>query len=151
MQVLISKVEGIEFESIKWKMLNSDNCRLSEEEVDVAIHEYKRFLELRIKYPSISFAPTSLMDEVWHFHIIDTRKYRKDCEILFGKFLHHSPSYGPYDSKEKKDSLLQSSMNLKKLYVGEFNQSPIGLSLSCSGCSGDGSACTGVSCCSGCE
>ncbi len=32
------------------------------------------------------------LDEVWHMHILHTRAYASDCELLFGKMVHHDPT-----------------------------------------------------------
>jgi hypothetical protein len=50
------------------------------------------FLYLMYLYPEQPIIPTREIDIVWHFHILDTRKYAFDCKILFGYFLHHRPS-----------------------------------------------------------
>jgi hypothetical protein len=31
------------------------------------------------------------LDDLWHEHILDTQKYKEDCESVFGKFIHHNP------------------------------------------------------------
>jgi hypothetical protein len=53
--------------------------------------EYLRFLFLIGQ--GVSAVPSSAVDEVWHQHILTTRQYAKDCERLFGRFIHHLPSY----------------------------------------------------------
>ena len=101
-----SLVEEVEFDMIKlciYKKMQghiedtpgSDDILL---EIDAAIEEYKRFLILKIENPDVGMSPTKSMDEVWHFHILDTKKYAEDCDRMFGTFLHHTPGYGPHDS-----------------------------------------------------
>lgn len=36
--------------------------------------------------------PTPDVDEVWHAHILHTRRYAEDCDRMFGAFLHHDPA-----------------------------------------------------------
>jgi hypothetical protein len=55
---------------------------------------YVRFLALNIRYPERKICPTGPIDEFWHAHILDTRAYAQDCELLFGRFLHHFPYFG---------------------------------------------------------
>lgn len=38
--------------------------------------------------------PTKDVDQVWHVHITDTRRYAQDCADYFGFFLHHVPEDG---------------------------------------------------------
>jgi hypothetical protein len=55
--------------------------------------DYKRFLyALAHKRPDdILSPPTQEVDEFWHQHILDTRKYREDCETVFGHYVDHTP------------------------------------------------------------
>ena len=141
--------DSVEFELIHWKIRNATEFKqLSDNEVDIAISEYKRFLSLRVENPKIDLAPTKLMDIVWHYHIIDTRRYATDCQRLFGSFLHHKPSYGPNDSAETEVEMKDSFDRKKNLYQKKNGTDPISISASC-GTDSDGSACGGVSCCSG--
>jgi len=55
---------------------------------------YRQFLTLRLRYPKRTLVPSALIDLVWHYHILDTRKYFSDCERLFGSYLHHDPYFG---------------------------------------------------------
>jgi len=54
---------------------------------------YRRFLQLRVQYPTASLVPTLDIDEVWHAHILDTHAYAEDCARLFGRFMHHAPAW----------------------------------------------------------
>lgn len=56
-----------------------------------AVNNYRRFLVLCCLYPEEEISPTTDVDAVWHIHICDTEAYAKDCETIFGKFLHHKP------------------------------------------------------------
>jgi hypothetical protein len=58
-----------------------------------AIVEYKRFLALKKALPNLEISPSPLVDKVWHMHILDTRRYMKDCDYIFGSYMHHSPSF----------------------------------------------------------
>jgi len=55
--------------------------------------DYKRFLyALAHKRPDdLLSPPTQEVDEFWHQHILDTRKYREDCESIFGHYVDHTP------------------------------------------------------------
>ena len=58
-------------------------------------------------------------DELWHLHILDTRKYEADCEAIFGRFLNHTPLYGEPTAKDKK--LFEETV---KLYERTFGAVP---------------------------
>ena len=55
---------------------------------------YRKFLALCLLYPDKKISPTHAIDEFWHAHILDTRAYAADCEVLFGKYRHHYPYSG---------------------------------------------------------
>lgn len=40
-------------------------------------------------------SPSAKVDDFWHLHILDTRKYHEDCLRQFGKFIHHNPNVQP--------------------------------------------------------
>lgn len=60
-----------------------------EERIDAAINGYKTFLQ-DVGNGS-NFRPEPDVDAVWHEHILHTQQYAKDCESIFGAFLHHTP------------------------------------------------------------
>ena len=66
-------------------------------DVDFALRvekEYKRYLEMCKEHPDLPLVPSSLVDEFWHLHILDTQKYAVDCQAIYGEFLHHFPYFG---------------------------------------------------------
>lgn len=38
-------------------------------------------------------APGQELDEYWHEFILDTKRYTKFCEYVFGKYWHHDPDF----------------------------------------------------------
>lgn len=70
--------------------------RWSVEEANEAVYYYKNFLILNKKYISeYRVIPPSIeIDEIWHHHILDTRRYHKDCISIFGYYFHHYPYFG---------------------------------------------------------
>src|SRR5262249_16474281 len=64
---------------------------------------YMKYLYLCYKYPDRYIAAISKdADSLWHQHIIDTQKYRSDCDLLFDKFLDHQPIYGKPSRDENR-------------------------------------------------
>jgi len=57
---------------------------------------YKNYLIIIAKYGAQypHLPPSKEIDEFWHNHILDTQRYAKDCEAIFGRFLHHDPYVG---------------------------------------------------------
>jgi hypothetical protein len=56
--------------------------------------EYRRFWSLIKMFPDDDAAPLRDVDTFWHHHILDTVKYARDCDMVFGYFLHHLPDAG---------------------------------------------------------
>jgi hypothetical protein len=91
----------------------------------LAIREYRRFLKLNAKYPGERIVPSQLVDEVWHTHILDTRKYAADCERIFGRFFHHFPYFGVLGDSDVRDAAFTKTSHF---YMKEFGRSSYSLS-----------------------
>ena len=55
---------------------------------------YRCFLYIALYCEGLPSVPTSEVDEYWHQHILNTKRYAADCERLAGHFIHHNPSSG---------------------------------------------------------
>ncbi len=143
-----SRINEESLDLIRCKMNDSSELGLDVEEVEVSVEEYRRFLILKMENPGVKLSPTSLMDKAWHMHILDTRRYAQDCEVMFGRFLHHQPSYNGVESPERGGVLIRASEAMASLYSERFGHDPLDGGSGCN-TDDDGSACTGVSCCDG--
>ncbi|MGE6660345.1 glycine-rich domain-containing protein [Pseudomonas sp. NPDC077408] len=66
--------------------------------------EYRRFLSLKKCYPNQLLMPSGAAWQLWQAHVLDTRRYRSDCERLFSRFIDHFPYLGcgsPADRRER--------------------------------------------------
>jgi hypothetical protein len=87
--------EALDLAPIKMKLMHVESGEgWSALRADAVETEYRRFLFLMKKYPDANASPTVDVDTFWHYHILDTLKYARDCEALFGYFLHHYPYVG---------------------------------------------------------
>ena len=143
-----SRINEESLDLIRCKMNDTPEFGLGRGEVEMSVEEYRRFLVLKMENPGVKLAPTGLMDKAWHMHILDTRRYAEDCEAMFGRFLHHHPSYNGTESGERADVLTRASEMMTKLYSESFGHDPLDVGSGCN-TDDDGSACTGVSCCDG--
>ena len=75
-----------------------------------AAREYRRFLVLCALHPDAPIVPSSVVDDFWHLHILDTAKYQADCQRFLGGFLHHFPYFGMRGD--------QDARNLKTAWEG---------------------------------
>lgn len=60
---------------------------------DDLLNEYTRYLHLKLSDTDKPFAPSYLIDRLWHAHILSTREYLAFCERYnHGDYLHHDPT-----------------------------------------------------------
>jgi hypothetical protein len=83
---------------------------------------YRRHLWLCYKYGPPIAAIGKDADELWHLHILDTRKYAADCRTVFGAFLNHTPIYGQPTAHD-----IVVFNQTKALYQKEYNSLPVKL------------------------
>lgn len=111
-------IYAIDFTPIIHKMVHHLNGRRSE--VEKACELYRNFLFLQKKYGDKHMLPPSEeIDEFWHNHILDTAKYRQDCEIIFGRYLDHYPYFG-IDEKTDLNDLDNAFKMTQELHLKEF-------------------------------
>ncbi len=83
---------------------------------------YRNFLCLNVKYKETNIlVPSEEIDEIWHNHILETKKYAEDCMHIFGSYFHHYPYLGFDDETTRKD-LNKAFANSQKLYFQEFGE-----------------------------
>ena len=88
----LERVGQLDFTMLKRKLIE-ENAWTSEfcEEVESL---YRKFLALNVRYRNQKICPTGPIDTFWHAHILDTRAYARDCQVIFGDYLHHFPYFG---------------------------------------------------------
>ncbi len=97
--------------------------KLTALEVSEGENFYLMFLFLMYKYKNVPIVPTTLIDEFWHAHILDTVKYMDDCEALYGCYIHHFPYLGQRGQKDAQKLQDQFDISMK-LFESEFNVNP---------------------------
>lgn len=119
-QKFINCLNQIDFGCIAYKLLHpEDDVIWTIEQVTHAIEQYQLFLILNYLYPDKIIVPSQTIDRVWHFHILDTGKYREDCQILFGQFMDHYPYFGMKDESDRQS--LEGAFNeTQALWVKHF-------------------------------
>ena len=116
-------LEAIDFNPYKWK-ISKKYPMISHEEFEIIENEYRRYLLLKIMYPSERFAPTRNTDQMWHQHILDTANYRRHCNELFGKFIDHRPYFGPYSTDGVWESMSNQFDRMHEIYNLVFGEAP---------------------------
>jgi len=88
-------IDRLNFSNVKKKICDKrSGLGWSQEKTDQVESDYKNMLFLWRKYPGESLPPSKCVDEFWHAHILDTRKYMDDCQMIFGHYRHHNPYFG---------------------------------------------------------
>ncbi|MDP3793516.1 MAG: hypothetical protein Q8R07_02060 [Candidatus Uhrbacteria bacterium] len=82
---------------------------------------YKRFLFLTVTAGE-PIVPTLDIDDFWHAHILDTRKYMADCDKIFGFYLHHFPYFGLRGDIDAAN-LRHAAERTRTLYLEHYGES----------------------------
>jgi len=120
-QLFINKLKQLDLRAIAYELMySSEDEKWTFEQTNRAIRHYSMFLFLINLYPERKLVPTKEIDRVWHHHILDTMKYAEDCEMLFGRFIHHFPYFGKRGKADKKN-VCTAFRETQKLFQQHFN------------------------------
>ncbi|WP_118975543.1 glycine-rich domain-containing protein [Taibaiella koreensis] len=77
-----------------------------------AIEEYRKFIFLCCISPH-GASPSKVIDEVWHLHLLYTQNYwQAFCRDTLGQDIHHHPSRGGPEEKEKHEHWQTDTLTL---------------------------------------
>ncbi len=114
-------IAEIDLEMVKMKLQDpGEGMGWSHQQCDSAEIEYKRYWQLCHKYGK-GIVPNKVMDEMWHYHILDTKAYHRDSKKVFGGYMHHYPYFGMRGAEDAED-LKQSFERTKDLYLDLFDE-----------------------------
>ena len=117
---LFTAVMELDLEPIKAKLMHVESGEgWSLDRANATEKEYRRFLCLMKMYPNEDTAPLVDVDTFWHYHILDTMKYARDCEQAFGYFLHHYPYVGMRGGDDNHFRI-ESGERMRTLYEATF-------------------------------
>ncbi|MEC5208748.1 hypothetical protein QF022_003704 [Vogesella perlucida] len=110
-----------DFTLTKKKLLEPGYAGWSQERADAAEQGYKRYLAITKALNGYQPVPNGDIDRFWHEHILDTRRYAKDCDQIFGTFLHHHPYFGMKGAQDNEawKAASQFSNNVWREAFGE--------------------------------
>ncbi len=114
-------IQALDFSDIKKKLgLQAPEGKgWTMKQINIVEKWYKRFLILNVKYPDHKHVPNEPIDIFWHYHILDTRKYQRDCQSVFGELLHHYPYFGLNGDAEVRDEAFELTNQLYRIEFGE--------------------------------
>jgi hypothetical protein len=89
---LVSKANALDMRLVV-NRVSKFNPSWSKHRLSLALSEYRKWLVLcAMKEEKLGLGMTSAdVDEVWHMHILFTKKYMDDCQSVLGRYLHHNP------------------------------------------------------------
>ena len=71
----------------------------------IATEEYKKFLHLKMVMEDtdipVILSPSTLVDSVWHAHMLRPSAYNNFCQSLFGKIIDHDMAVSKSSDDEK--------------------------------------------------
>lgn len=123
----LAQASVVDFRMIRMKLADPHEGKgWSDGQLNLAVREYQRFLALHLMHPEMAVVPCSLVDEVWHAHILDTQAYGADCERVFGFFLHHFPYFGMRGDEDAADLMDAYDLTIER-YEAAFGTPPEGI------------------------
>lgn len=121
LRAALDRVNQLDFTMLKRKLMEEHNWTVEfTEEVESL---YRKFLALNARYPEQKICPTGPIDSFWHAHILDTRAYGPDCELVFGQLLHHFPYFG-MRGPEDQAALERAFRESVELFMWNFGIDP---------------------------
>jgi hypothetical protein len=119
----LNKLNQLDFRLTAFKLMNPAEGRgLTLKQATEAIERYRQFLVLHYLYPDRKLVPDRLIDLVWHECVLNTRSYGKNCQDLFGYFLHHDPEIRLSEGENQtSDSDFTVTCQLLEQHFGNFN------------------------------
>lgn len=137
-------ITELDLDPIKIKLMHKESGEGWTLEYANAVEaEYRRFLYLMKMFPHEAAAPLVDVDTFWHYHILDTMKYARDCEAVFGYFLHHYPYVGLLGDDDDLAVHAQMGRRMQDLYETTFG-APYGAAIAfCAAPAHRGDAATG--------
>lgn len=115
-------IDSIDFSKIIYKLVNYHGWL--ENDAIQTCSQYRRFLFLNKKFNDKhgQLPPSEDIDEFWHSHILDTQAYVKDCQAIYGKYMHHYPYFGIGVDGTNEDDLNNAFEITQKLYLQEYGE-----------------------------
>jgi small ubiquitin-related modifier len=87
-------------------------------------NSYRQFLDLKgtlEDWNATILSPSSLVDQMWHQHILDTLHYEKYCQSVCGRMIHHDPD-GGVDVAAREARLRTTHLTLKARFEGQVDE-----------------------------
>ena len=122
---LEQRINGVDWESLLRRCVR--RLGWSGARANDVLAAYQQFLELKINtadFDASILSPPLLVDEMWHLHVLDTKRYKRDCEAMVGRrgpatFIHHDAD-GDEDTAARNARVAAT----KLAYRSRFGEAP---------------------------
>ena len=118
-----SVVDSIDMSKVMRKLclsITAGGAAWTMERAERAVFWYRRFLHFISLCNQV--VPIGDIDEVWHTHILFTEQYCDDCQLIFGRYLHHRPSDGSAETELYLQECLVSTTIIFSEFGKEFTE-----------------------------
>jgi hypothetical protein len=120
-EAIVNAIQALDLEPVIFRLSHpKGDKRWARGYAEHVAAEYRKFLTLLVKHADDKIVPSNEVDEFWHQHILDTMKYARDCEQVFGYFLHHYPYFG-LEGEEDEQAQQRAAEKTHALYEREFD------------------------------
>jgi hypothetical protein len=143
----LARVDEVDLEPVVFTLMHPDHDEPGDDldSADRDVELYRCFLRLCVLYPEATIVPSRAIDHVWHAHMLDTVKYRVDCDRVFGQPLDHFP-YAGLRGEQDQLAWRADFDRTRELFRQHFG-AEIGADPAASACAHHGD---GADCCTGC-
>jgi hypothetical protein len=116
-QDVIAAIHALDLEPVKLRVMDAERGEgWTREYADSIEAAYKTYLTMLVKFPDDAedILLSKDVDELWHAHILHTKKYADDCQKVFGHFLHHDPQprERSFEAIQKRCALVEKTRRL---------------------------------------
>jgi len=139
----LHRIDELDLEPVVYKLMHPEPgvAVLTLASADQSVALYRCFLKVSVMHPEASLVPSMAIDHAWHTHMLDTAKYRADCDLVFGYFMDHFP-YAGLRGEDDRAAWREDFARTRQLFREHFGVE-IGAEPAASVCRnhGDGSEC----------
>ena len=97
---------------------------VKEDKAKKVLRAYKQFLVLKAEgddFDATKLSPPPLVDEMWHLHVLDTKRYQRQCLQAFDRVIHHDPDGGA-DAVARATRIGSTHLALTKRFGNSFSK-----------------------------
>jgi hypothetical protein len=88
-EVAKRKIQELELDFVERRLIRFEEYTAEQAREATAL--YRCLLTLQVEHPDRLIVPPVAADHALHAHILHTRRYARDMQAIFGRFLHHDP------------------------------------------------------------